>query len=109
MGYYTQFTLTVDSMGKEIDDYLQSLDNEDYNLKALEPYNEDSWGMNSKWYSDTEDMCKLSAVFPDVLFTLDGSGEEVGDIWRKWFKNGSLYASWSVDIKIPPSPESWRV
>lgn len=41
-----------------------------------------------KWYGHEDDMCKLSAMFPDLYFTLEGDGEESDDYWRKLFHNG---------------------
>lgn len=32
-----------------------------------------------KWYDHVEDMIKLSKVFPETLFILDGWGEELGE------------------------------
>ena len=43
-----------------------------------------------KWYEHEADMRALSSKFPDVLFTLDGVGEEHPDIWRKFFVNGKM-------------------
>ena len=33
-------------------------------------------------------MIKFSLLFPDVLFTLWGNGEENEDMWVAYFKNG---------------------
>lgn len=43
-----------------------------------------------KWYEWREDMTKLSHQFPDVLIIIDGEGEESGDIWRAYVKNGKV-------------------
>lgn len=111
MGYCTTFTLTSDSRGDEINKYLNSLaeDGPDYNLAMLDDWGDNNWGMNAKWYNYDEDMCRLSAEFPDVLFTLTGEGEETTDMWRDWYKSGSRYAHWVADIFIPSNPEEWRV
>lgn len=29
--------------------------------------------------------------YKDVLFILDGEGEESGDIWKSYYKNGKTY------------------
>lgn len=41
-----------------------------------------------KWYEHDEDMVKLSKMFPGVLFTLRGEGEESGDLWVSYYLNG---------------------
>lgn len=35
-------------------------------------------------------MLRLSAAFPDVLFTLFGAGEEGGDLWRSYYRGGMV-------------------
>jgi hypothetical protein len=37
------------------------------------------------WYDHEEDMKALAAHFPDILFALEGEGEESGDLWKKYF------------------------
>ena len=40
-----------------------------------------------------DDMKELSLRHPEVVFTLDGQGEESGDVWRMYFKNGKFHKS----------------
>lgn len=54
-----------------------------------------------KWYEHEEDMKQLSLKFPDVLFTLRGEGEESGDVWVKYFKEGKMQIS-KAEIKLEP-------
>jgi len=36
-------------------------------------------------------MRAFSLLHPEVLFLIDGEGEESGDIWKQWFKNGKSF------------------
>jgi hypothetical protein len=45
-------------------------------------------GESCKWYSHHQDMLLFSKKFPDVVFELHGEGEETGDLWNEYFKNG---------------------
>ncbi len=52
-----------------------------------------------KWYEHEDDMKRLSFQFPDTLFRLSGEGEEPGDIWVKYFKDGKMQAM-KAEIKF---------
>lgn len=41
-----------------------------------------------KWYDCIEDMKKVSTLFPNVTIEIHGEGEENGDLWNAYFKNG---------------------
>lgn len=45
---------------------------------------------SGKWYSHEEDLLAFSREHPHLLFTLNGWGEEPGDIWVKYFHNGKV-------------------
>jgi hypothetical protein len=83
MGYYTLFSIKHDSssfaLDKVIHDALQKID-DGYN-----PFED-----RTKWYNHEEDMKSCSKQFPTTVFTLSGTGEESGDIWKKYFKNGEM-------------------
>ena len=42
----------------------------------------------SKWYEHDEEMRELSKQFPEIVFRLHGIGEENGDEWYCYYKNG---------------------
>ena len=54
-----------------------------------------------KWYDHEDDMCKLSAMFPDLYFTLEGDGEECDDFWRKLFHGGQCIGCVDGEIYYP--------
>ena len=66
---------------------------------------EDAVGGDSmKWYDHEKDMTTLSEEFPNILFILEGVGEEFPDAWRKWFYNGKFEASYAEVVY--PRPEN---
>lgn len=98
MGYYTNFQLSAqkysDLLNEPISDGLteamgEYISKDEYMSYALEP--DGSPNNDCKWYDYAEFMIKMSKTFPDYLFTLNGRGEENGDIWRAFYKNGKTY------------------
>lgn len=84
MGYYSNFELSVDNDDISIiNDFVETCEGASY---ALNP--DGSCQDVSKWYSADDDLKEFSKKYPDVLFTLDVKGEEAGDIWRLYVKNG---------------------
>lgn len=90
MGYYTRFHLSWDGDidEEELKKALLKHDcygiyNEDYEIEINE-------ADSCKWYSYEEDMKELSKEFPDIIFDLYGEGEESGDQWHTYFKNGKM-------------------
>lgn len=56
---------------------------------------------NAKWYDWEEDMRILSSRFPEVTFTLHGSGEDSNDIWTCYFRNGNSSGN-ATEIRTSP-------
>ena len=81
MGYYTDHELTAEPniMDEEFAELFHRTTQ--YWLDNLN---------DIKWCNHDEDMIEISKLYPDVLFTLDGNGEDVGDIWRTYYKNGKM-------------------
>lgn len=88
MGYYTTYRLNEPEITPEIEETIYEL-NIDYPL-----IDEDS----CKWYDHEADMLELSRRFPEELFELHGEGEEPGDIWIKYFKNGKMQSCFAKII-----------
>jgi hypothetical protein len=88
MGYYTTFSLEVENAPNDVDIIAVLRDWEEDAMYALDESGNTSESL--KWYDHVVDMRAFSGQWPDVLFILNGEGEESGDIWRKYFKNGKV-------------------
>jgi hypothetical protein len=91
MGYNTSYSLEVLNTDDLTDDqrdamWAETVDGDYTSLYdlAYNPGNLD----DMKWYSHEGDMRRISSKYPNVLFVLGGEGEESGDIWKAWFRNG---------------------
>ena len=86
MAYYTRFTLTISNVPD------QSMESLEQAIKAFgfEARDNGSYVCRAAWYSDKEDMRRISALYPEVLFTLHGRGEEATDLWYRYFKGGKM-------------------
>lgn len=41
-----------------------------------------------KWYDWNKNLLAISFLFPDEVIEISGEGEEQGDTWKAYFKNG---------------------
>lgn len=104
MGYYTQYSLDIKYLGKNHGDWH---DLEERVMAATIPNDYGtvgelvSGGINCKWYDHDKDMKSISFAFPDVLFILEGSGEETDDRWKAYFLNGKTQRC-AGEIRFPP-------
>ena len=93
MGYYTDFDISGNT--EEVAD-------------AIEEISGYSWygrTMNGKWY-DWHDHCKqVSKMFPNELISVEGDGEEQGDQWKAYFKNGKSQVCKAI-VTFEPFDES---
>lgn len=103
MGYYTRFSLTVYEGKHEVDSAFipgfadKKLCGNFYSLQDFIDGGSDS----CKWYDHKKEMLEISKLYPDLVFVLDGDGEEAGDCWREFYKNGKTYR-WELEVKRPP-------
>lgn len=81
MGYYTYHELAVKGISAEIDHEKEISDSTSY---------DDCFDHAIKWYEHEEDMRAYSAWHPDLIFELKGEGEEAGDLWIEYYKNGKM-------------------
>ena len=92
MGYCTYHTLSfeVDSKKKEAqitNDFRNIVGQHVFDCVEVNGVG-DSYEI--KWYECVGEMKELSSKYPDVLFVVNGEGEESGDIWREYHKNGKV-------------------
>ena len=97
MGYYTYHTLKVRNVlpneEEALVEAMKELDIIPYALSDV-PYHYDancvacSGDDAVKWYEHEEDMLELSKMFPLMIFKLHGEGEESGDLWNCYYRNG---------------------
>lgn len=92
MGYYTRFELVVHEGTADLDAVHVALD------KAMDyPHDESPFEVDGdriissdsiKWYDHDEDCAEMSKHFPGAVFMLHGMGEETGDLWEAYYKDG---------------------
>ena len=58
-----------------------------------------------KWYEHDEDCSVLSLDFPGVVFRLEGQGQERGDDWHAYYKDGKVQHCFGETV-YPPYSES---
>lgn len=83
MGYYTRHELEI----IEGDDYRTDYESE---ICDIAEYRSLFGGDTVKWYDSEKDMKKYSRNHPKTLFLITGEGEEAGDLWKAYFKNGKM-------------------
>lgn len=112
MGYYTLYTLELLNATEEEEKRIA------YEIGARIGYYgigkevadcllEDLSGDMHKWYENEEDMLEISALYPDIGFTLYGEGENSDDKWVKYFREGKSYYAEAV-ITYPPPPKEFN-
>lgn len=90
MGYITQFELDVTGFSEDaLAEFEEAADNHEETPCGIH-YSDFVNGetISCKWYNSKEDMIDLSKKFPELLFSVDAAGEEPGDLWRAWARNG---------------------
>jgi len=102
MGYYTRYTLEVKGEGPILDQFVRDFDDNKQmcaygglrGVTALEVNGKELYNDAEacKWYDCDTDLKLLSKEYPNLLFTLSGKGEEAGDLWRNYYRNGHAQA-----------------
>lgn len=100
MGYCTNYTLTIEPRNYPEEVLFEQTSY----YGALEDFiNKEVCGI--KWFEHEDDLICISKKYPDLLFVLEGVGEEHPDIWKKYFKNGKS-VRYSATISFPKFNES---
>ena len=92
MGYYTNFEIKIKQGKVDIQSLQDTID--EISEYGFDNDGEEIWSNDEiKWYDYEEDMKKVSTLFPDIVIEVDGTGEESGDIWKTFWKNGKNHKS----------------
>lgn len=98
MGYLTRYTLEVAPKGENFEEIKTSIISENYEMTAWDLI--DGNVDDCKWYDHDDEMKAFSKKFPKALFTLNGEGEESGDVWRAYYQNGKS-VKYHAEISFP--------
>lgn len=104
MGYYTNFQLGYDdpnngsipcpTCGNEMDynweELITNFVTQEYTKEGYTTYPYNPFEDECKWYEYEEHMRAFSATHSEVLFIVEGRGEDPDDHWRAYFKNGKM-------------------
>lgn len=90
MGYCTRYYLDVHKGNLQIKEILNSISEKDFEGLNYAVGVDGDCLDEVKWYEHETDMRKLSLQFPEIVFVLNGEGEENDDTWYKYFKNGKM-------------------
>jgi len=86
MGYYTRHELEIIKGNTDlIAEFVEENENAAY---AIDEYGD---SLDScKWYDHEKDMREFSLKHPSTLFKLSGEGEQSGDVWHEYYRNGKM-------------------
>lgn len=91
MGYYTDYELDVTGPEDALKEFAETADvgrTETPSGIAYSDFLNGGDHINAKWYQCEREMIELSKMFPELLFSIEAAGEESGDLWRAWARNG---------------------
>ena len=106
MGYYTDYEIYVtDPQGNTWTGEFLNENRKDHDYFDSLCRNEGA--LNARWYDHEYDIAEASKnpKFKDYLIKLIGEGEEPGDLWIKYFKNGKVQVC-KAEIVYPHFDES---
>ncbi len=86
MGYYTAYNLNVLEGGDEFEIIAEFRKYSESAKYALDE--EGCCDETCKWYNHETELVSFSKKYPDAIFQLQGEGEENGDAWKLYVKDG---------------------
>lgn len=104
MGYYTRFSGSLSGPSWATDEVENFIEYhvEDGEYRWLDVFVDPDNLETMKWYDWRDDCVALSKKFPAVLFALEGEGEESGDVWKAWIRNGkSVHVQGKIIFEEP--------
>jgi len=91
MGYYTYFSLSYHGTPEDEEALQNFQPGKEFAFpEGIKELIDESQDTDWKWYGWEEDMKKLCKLFPNILFILDGDGEDSDDMWE-WRGKGDIY------------------
>ena len=88
MGYYTTYSLTLEEGPRE--QFKKMLEDIDAMMGENEMSSFES--INAKWYSYETDIKQLSLKYPDIIFRVNGDGEDSDDLWQDFWHAGKCFS-----------------
>lgn len=82
MGNYTRHSLRILEGDSHVDDHKVGISEQSGYSYCFED--------RIKWYEMEFDMKDYSKQHPNTVFEISGGGEESGDLWKAYFKNGKM-------------------
>lgn len=102
MGYNTRYELDVTSTHPYLelnpvkrDEIIAYLRKANENASYCLTDNGDT-SDSGKWYEHEAELKAFSKLYPNLLFTLSGEGEENDDMWKKYFLDGKVQIAKAV-------------
>lgn len=86
MGYCTSYELSI--LGGHYELLERIIEKDDDMFYGLDLTGEPVDAVT--WYPHENDMKAVSKEYPNHVFKLEGYGEDNGDIWVKYFKDGKM-------------------
>lgn len=94
MGYFTEYELDI----IEGPDHLIELLRAECEGASFAISPDGATNFECKWYEHQKDMKAFSKKHPDALLMLSGEGEDNGDAWREYYRNGKMQVCKAVRV-----------